>query len=81
MSPFLPPFLAPLLELLQGHLSDQVMGVVTDSSSGLFLLPKEILLSCSCPDWATMCKHVTVMLYGVGTRLDEQPDLLFCCEA
>jgi len=66
-----------LLELLQGHLSDKVMDVVTDSRSGLFPLSKEIHLSCSCPDWATMCKHVAAVLYGVGARLDEQPDLLF----
>jgi len=66
-----------LLELLQGRLSDQVMDVVTDSSGGLFPLSKEIRLSCSCPDWATMCKHVAAVLYGVGARLDKQPDLLF----
>ncbi|MFV2065943.1 MAG: SWIM zinc finger family protein [Pirellulales bacterium] len=66
-----------LLELLQGRLSDKVMGVVTDSSSGLFPLSKEIRLSCSCPDWATMCKHVAAVLYGVGARLDERPELLF----
>ena len=24
-----------------------------------------------------MCKHVTAVLYGVGVRLDEQPELLF----
>ncbi len=66
-----------LLELLQGHLSDQVMDVVTDSSSGLFPLSKEIRLRCSCPDWATMCKHVAAVLYGIGARLDKQPALLF----
>ena len=66
-----------LLELLQGRLSDKVMDVVTDSRGGLFPLSKEIRLSCSCPDWATMCKHVAAVLYGVGARLDEQPDLLF----
>ncbi|MFH1604647.1 MAG: hypothetical protein ABIH03_12145, partial [Pseudomonadota bacterium] len=31
----------------------------------------------SCPDWAEMCKHVAAVLYGVGARLDEQPELLF----
>jgi len=66
-----------LLELLQGRLSDKVMDVVTDSRGGLFPLSKEIRLRCSCPDWATMCKHVSAVLYGVGARLDEQPDLLF----
>jgi uncharacterized Zn finger protein len=24
-----------------------------------------------------MCKHVAAVLYGIGARLDEQPDLLF----
>jgi uncharacterized Zn finger protein len=66
-----------LIELLQGNLSDQVMEVVTDRQNGLFPLPGEISLDCSCPDWATMCKHVAAVLYGVGARLDEKPELLF----
>ena len=66
-----------LLELLQGELSENVMGVVTDRENGLFPLPGEIELDCSCPDWATMCKHVAAALYGVGARLDEVPSLLF----
>ncbi len=66
-----------LIELLQGNLSDQVMEVVTDRQNGLFPLPGEISLKCSCPDWATMCKHVAAVLYGVGARLDAKPELLF----
>lgn len=66
-----------LLELLQGNLSDQVMQVVTDRQKGLFPLQGEISLDCSCPDWATMCKHVAAVLYGVGARLDHKPELLF----
>ena len=66
-----------LLELLQGRLSDQVMRVVTDRSTGLFPQPGQMTFACSCPDWATMCKHVAAVLYGVGSRLDEQPQLLF----
>ena len=66
-----------LLELLQGRLSHRVMEVVTDRERGLFPLPKEISLDCSCPDWAGMCKHVAGALYGVGARLDEKPELLF----
>jgi uncharacterized Zn finger protein len=66
-----------LIELLQGNLSDQVMEVVTDRQNGLFPLPGEISLKCSCPDWATMCKHVAAVLYGVGARLDHKPELLF----
>lgn len=66
-----------LLELLQGKLSKEVMAVVSDRSQGLFPKPKEIKLSCSCPDWATMCKHVAAVLYGVGHRLDDEPAMLF----
>ena len=66
-----------LLELLQGRLSDHVMGIVTDKDRGLFPLPGEIDLNCSCPDWADMCKHVAAVLYGIGARLDEKPELLF----
>lgn len=66
-----------LLELLQGRLSKSVMTVVTDRDNGLFPLPGEISLHCSCPDWAVMCKHVAAVLYGAGVRLDEKPELLF----
>ncbi|NLZ28577.1 MAG: hypothetical protein GX887_06385 [Firmicutes bacterium] len=66
-----------LIELLQGKLSENIMSVVTDKNNGLFPVPKEIELNCSCPDCATMCKHVAAVLYGVGARLDEEPELLF----
>ena len=66
-----------VLELLQGKLSKQVMGVVTDREHGLFPKPGEIRFDCSCPDWATMCKHVAAVLYGVGSRLDDRPESLF----
>lgn len=66
-----------LVELLQGRLSRGVMEIMTRRKEGLFPTPGEITLSCSCPDWATMCKHVAASLYGVGARLDEHPELLF----
>ena len=34
-------------------------------------------MQCSCPDWAQVCKHVAAVFYGVGNRLDHQPELLF----
>lgn len=66
-----------LLELLQGKLSDHVMEAVTDRDEGLFPLKGEMSFECSCPDWASMCKHVAAVLYGVGARLDKEPALLF----
>jgi len=32
---------------------------------------------CTCNDWANMCKHITAVLYGVGTRLDSDPLIFF----
>jgi uncharacterized Zn finger protein len=66
-----------LVDLLQGKLSSSVMAVVTREKTGLFPAPREIAFRCSCPDGASMCKHVAAALYGVGARLDEEPALLF----
>jgi uncharacterized Zn finger protein len=66
-----------LIDLLQGRLSGSVMQIVTDRNHGLFPRPAEIDMHCSCPDWATMCKHVAAAMYGVGARLEREPELLF----
>ena len=66
-----------LVELLQGRFSKGVMERICKQRSGLFPAPEEIRFSCSCPDWASMCKHVASVLYGVGARLDDKPELLF----
>ncbi|MGH9351461.1 MAG: SWIM zinc finger family protein [Terriglobia bacterium] len=66
-----------LVELLQGRFSKGVMERLCRQKTGLFPSPVEIKLSCSCPDWALMCKHVAAVLYGIGARLDQQPELLF----
>lgn len=69
--------IASMIELLEGRLSADVMAVMTARGSGLFPEPREITLRCSCPDWASMCKHVAAVMYGIGVRLDDAPDLLF----
>jgi uncharacterized Zn finger protein len=66
-----------IIELLEGRLSERVMQVITHRGDGLFPRPAEIQMECSCPDWATMCKHVAAVMYGIGARLDQQPELLF----
>jgi uncharacterized Zn finger protein len=66
-----------LVDLLKGTLPARVMELVTRRDGGLFPSPGQIALDCSCPDWAGMCKHVAAALYGVGVRLDENPELLF----
>ena len=66
-----------LVELLQGRFSKGVMTRLCEEKTGLFPSPSDILFTCSCPDWASMCKHVAAVLYGIGARLDHQPELLF----
>lgn len=69
--------ISSLIELLQGKLSDNILKVITDTKRGIFPPLNKIKMSCSCPDSASLCKHLAATLYGVGTRLDHQPDLLF----
>jgi uncharacterized Zn finger protein len=66
-----------MVELLQGKLTKPVMERICKPQTGLFPAPKDIRFSCSCPDSASMCKHIAAVLYGVGARLDQQPELLF----
>jgi hypothetical protein len=65
------------VELLRGELADAVMEIIARRDGGLFPPPRAMTMRCSCPDWAVMCKHVAAVLYGVGARLDQRPELLF----
>ena len=62
---------------MEGRFPKGLAELFTAKGSGLFPSPKEIEFKCSCPDWAYMCKHVAAVLYGIGTRLDEDPSLFF----
>jgi uncharacterized Zn finger protein len=69
-----------VVELLAGRFDESVMAQVCRQRTGLFPAPAEITYQCTCPDgfgghW--LCKHVAATLYGVGVRLDEDPELLF----
>ena len=66
-----------LQELLAGQFPKALGEIFMAQGKGLFPTPKEIGFSCSCPDWAYMCKHVAATLYGIGARLDEDPELFF----
>jgi uncharacterized Zn finger protein len=63
--------------LLSGEFPAELKEAFLEKGTGLFPSPKEIEFSCSCPDWASMCKHVAATLYGVAVRLDEKPELFF----
>jgi uncharacterized Zn finger protein len=66
-----------LVELLQGRLDKGVLGRLCDPERGMFPRRRQMTFDCSCPDGASICKHVAAALYGVGNRLDASPELLF----
>ncbi len=66
-----------VVELLAGRFSSAVMEVLCHRQKGIFPVTREIAVSCSCPDGAWLCKHLAAVLYGVGARLDDAPELLF----
>lgn len=66
-----------LVELLQGRFSQAVMETLIRPKTGLFPSSREITFACSCPDQVKLCKHIAATLYGVGARLDAEPELFF----
>lgn len=64
-------------DLLAGGFPEDLKDLFFAEVGGLFPKPKEIGFDCTCPDWASMCKHVAATLYGVGVRLDSRPALFF----
>lgn len=69
--------LQSLSDLLAGKFPKALGAIFLAENKGAFPTPQEICFDCSCPDWATMCKHVAATLYGIGARLDEDPLLFF----
>lgn len=69
--------IATIDQLVQGKFPKELGELFTGKGGGLFPSPKEIKLSCDCPDWADMCKHVAAVLYGIGARFDDDPTLFF----
>jgi len=64
-----------LEQLIEGKFPKELEIIFTDKKYGMFPSPQEIHFTCSCPDWAYMCKHVAAVLYGIGARLDKDPML------
>jgi uncharacterized Zn finger protein len=66
-----------LIDLMQGKLSHDVIQKLTDPVNGMFPKSREIKTSCSCPDSASLCKHLAAVFYAVGNRFDQSPELIF----
>lgn len=66
-----------LEQLIEGKFPKELEILLTEKKYGFFPSPKEIHLTCNCPDGAYMCKHIAAVMYGIGTRLDVNPMLFF----
>lgn len=64
-------------DLREGTLPDHVLEAVTHPERGLLPRPGEIEPRCGCTEEQAVCRHVAATLYGVGSRLDAAPELLF----
>ncbi|HBM16141.1 MAG TPA: hypothetical protein DD381_07370 [Lentisphaeria bacterium] len=66
-----------LQTLLCGEFPEDLKHVFSSKDFGFFPSPKEIKMDCSCPDYASLCKHLAAVLYGVGAKLDSKSELIF----
>ena len=63
--------------LYDGRFSDDVESLFCHRVDGIFPMPREMEFSCTCADTEELCKHAAAILYAVGTRMDEDPELFF----
>lgn len=69
--------LSSWVDVLQGKLSEEVLSLLCEPEAGILPELGNISCSCTCPDWADICKHAAAALYAAGIKLDSEPDLLF----
>ena len=64
--------------LLSGEMPRDIEDIF--SQAGVSLFPKsgeELIMSCTCPDWANPCKHVAAVYLLLGEQFDADPFLIF----
>ncbi|MCW2956628.1 MAG: hypothetical protein JWO69_1497 [Thermoleophilia bacterium] len=65
-------------QLLAGDMPDDVEAVFARVGVALFpTLEDDLVLECTCTDWARPCKHVGAVCYLVGEAFDRDPFLMF----
>jgi uncharacterized Zn finger protein len=65
-------------KLLAGDLPAEVVQLCDSAEAHLFPgHPDDIVMRCSCPEWAVPCKHVAAVHYALAAELDRDPFLLF----
>ncbi len=69
---------ACLSQLLMNEMPTAIEDAFSESGESLLPRSKSDLVSkCSCPDWASPCKHVAGVYYKIASLLDRDPMLLF----
>ena len=65
-------------QLLSGEMPQEIEEAFAAVGVSLFPLgAAELNMSCSCPDWSSVCKHLAAVHYILAERFDEDPFLLF----
>jgi len=64
--------------LLSGEMPRDIEEIFKAAEVPLFPRSGEdLIMSCTCPDWASPCKHVAAAYYVLGAEFDRDPFLLF----
>lgn len=64
--------------LLAGEMPEDIEEAFDAANVNLFPTRRgELETSCTCPDWADVCKHTAAVHYILGEQFDEDPFLLF----
>ncbi|WP_327091370.1 SWIM zinc finger family protein [Nonomuraea sp. NBC_01738] len=61
-------------KLLAGEMPVEIEEVF--AALGLALFPRDLDMSCSCPDWGFPCKHLSAVLYLLAESFDDDPFLV-----
>lgn len=64
-------------KILDHNLPKEMSDIFTIKETGLLPLKKDITFSCSCSERQRLCKHIAVVLYALGVKVDTDPQLLF----
>ena len=65
-------------KLLAGEMPQNIEEAFSAVKLSLFpTSARDLVTSCSCPDWANPCKHSAAVYYLLAERFDEDPFLIF----
>lgn len=64
-------------KILDHQFPKDMEDLFTNRPLGLFPSSKEMAFECSCSSHNNLCKHTSVVLFALGTKIDADPNLLF----